>query len=595
MQLITKVSISSLITVMISSSFANTIHNLNESNLITIPQHSRSAAVNAEHAKECADMGGVDITDETPVTVGTGVKDATLCRITDNHKFNLIHPDINMKLRLHDDKFVIAIPPTGEVPQSIGSTFQINAYGQYNRTNMTSGILQARIPNDKDYMDDPCYGITTPVILGSGKYALILRCIVNSYGRQQSWAKFDVKGEVDESSDWIIHPNNPNYADPAKNTGKSDPVGCGNPSDFVGNPINVSIGNKFQDEVDIKGSGVYPLSFERYYNSANGSKWTNNYSASLKNYSVQTVITTNDNREITFLDKSGAYKPSASELGTLVKTGDRYEYKSVWSDKMVFNSEGKLIRTVSPVGIVHNISYTDNGMVVTDNFKHSLTIITNSKSQPLSVKDSDGTIVSYEYDAKDRLVKVTKNGKSRTYHYEDAKYPNALTGITDERGIRYVTWTYDANGRANSSYHIGDKDKVSIVYNSDTQTTLTNPLGRKYVYTFKAIDGVKRITAISGTATSSCPAIGTSYQYNDKALITLKTDGKGIKTSYDYNGNGQETTRTVGVGTSEATVIKTTWDDRFFGKPKTETYPDKVITYDYDNSGNLISQNVSSN
>jgi YD repeat-containing protein len=89
-----------------------------------------------------------------------------------------------------------------------------------------------------------------------------------------------------------------------------------------------------------------------------------------------------------------------------------------------------------------------------------------------------------------------------------------------------------------------------------------------------------------------CPAIGSSYEYDAKGLVTLMTNGRGIKTKYEYNTKGQEISRIVGFGSANALTIKTTWDNSF-NLPKTETYPDKTITYDYDGNGNLISQTVS--
>ncbi len=129
----------------------------------------------------------------------------------------------------------------------------------------------------------------------------------------------------------------------------------------------------------------------------------------------------------------------------------------------------------------------------------------------------------------------------------------------------------------------------SGTYDSNYQTTFTNSLGRKYTYSYTVIDGVKRISAINGIASSLCPKIDSIYQYNDKGLLVVKTDGKGTKTTYEYNDKGQETSRTLAAGTSEAITIKTTWDDRFFNKPKTEAYPNKTLSYTYDNDGNLTS------
>src|SRR4051812_43926575 len=58
-------------------------------------------------------------------------------------------------------------------------------------------------------------------------------------------------------------------------------------SPTFGNPINVGIGSKYQDETDFAGQGAFPLQFHRYYNSAvswggaAGNRWTHTYSRHL--------------------------------------------------------------------------------------------------------------------------------------------------------------------------------------------------------------------------------------------------------------------------------------------------------------------------
>ena len=64
----------------------------------------------------------------------------------------------------------------------------------------------------------------------------------------------------------------------------------------------------------------------------------------------------------------------------------------------------------------------------------------------------DGGIYAYAYDANNNLISVTHpDGGVRQYVYGNASFPNALTGIIDENGKRYASWTYDAQGRAISS------------------------------------------------------------------------------------------------------------------------------------------------
>ncbi len=52
-------------------------------------------------------------------------------------------------------------------------------------------------------------------------------------------------------------------------------------------------------------------------------------------------------------------------------------------------------------------------------------------------------------------------GPTTTYHYEDITDKFALTGITDERGIRYATYGYDASQRAISTEQAGGIDRYT--------------------------------------------------------------------------------------------------------------------------------------
>jgi len=67
----------------------------------------------------------------------------------------------------------------------------------------------------------------------------------------------------------------------------------------------------------------------------------------------------------------------------------------------------------------------------------------------------DGKLYQYEYDSEQRLVQVTYPGQTfRQYHYEHSGYPDyALTGITDENGDRYASFSYDAQGQAVTTEH----------------------------------------------------------------------------------------------------------------------------------------------
>ncbi|MBL1435161.1 MAG: hypothetical protein COB08_003035, partial [Rhodobacteraceae bacterium] len=93
----------------------------------------------------------------------------------------------------------------------------------------------------------------------------------------------------------------------------------------------------------------------------------------------------------------------------------------------------------------------------------------------------DGTKVTYEYDPApagsapstsqiERLIKVGWQDSTSVeidkliYHYEDTDFPQALTGITDNRNIRFATYAYDNKGRVVSTVGVGGSDSYTIEY-----------------------------------------------------------------------------------------------------------------------------------
>ncbi|UQW76404.1 hypothetical protein [Pseudomonas avellanae] len=78
--------------------------------------------------------------------------------------------------------------------------------------------------------------------------------------------------------------------------------------------------------------------------------------------------------------------------------------------------------------------------------------------------------VSYLYSSQ-RLVRrttaIASDVSAREYHYENSRNSGLLTGITDERGIRFATWVYDTQGRAVSSQH---GEVASVLFSKKSAT-----------------------------------------------------------------------------------------------------------------------------
>lgn len=232
-----------------------------------------------------------------------------------------------------------------------------------------------------------------------------------------------------------------------------------------------------------------------------------------------------------------------------------------------------------------------------------------------------GQKLIYEYDSLKRLVKVIlPNGKSINYQYESisssnisrlnsVSYPDlqqkqylyenpnlplALTGINDEKGIRFSSWEYDIQGRAISSKHADNTGKWMLNFNTGpNRVEITNPLNKQTIYHFGNIAGARRVTRVEGQPTDNCAGANQEYTYTPEGWIASKTDWKGIKTTYSYNALGQEISRTEAVGTPEARTVITQWHPTLYLKTKI-IEPDVETTYSYDESGRLLNKTVTS-
>jgi RHS repeat-associated protein len=154
---------------------------------------------------------------------------------------------------------------------------------------------------------------------------------------------------------------------------------------------------------------------------------------------------------------------------------------------------------------------------------------------------------------------VSKSSVSKIYHYEDARRPSLLTGISvqgkgsDEKIMdqRMVTWGYDARGRANLSVK-GSYDpakagveQVSLQFQHKASdgsgtTVLTNSLGQTTRYSYAQINGQPQLLEVRGAGCATCGAVNVRYGYDKRGrpIQQLELDDKGlavrgILTEYD--------------------------------------------------------------
>jgi YD repeat-containing protein len=374
----------------------------------------------------------------------------------------------------------------------------------------------------------------------------------------------------------------------------------GGPNDCHGNPINGSTGNKFQEEYDYQDAGG-ELEFARIYNGADG-QWRHSYSTSIYVGSSSIALTFEDGRSSLFMLTGTVATAEPTELGQLNKVGTQWVYTSPANEQFSFDAQGRLVRLQLANGKAQALTYTalsdgSTKVTVVDSQGRSISFREATDHRPLSLA-AFGLAATYGYNGFNELSTVnyawTNKSATRIYLYEDARNQGWLTGIIDERGVRYATWHYDDQGRAISSEHASAAEKVMLSYNSDGSTTITNALGHVTTNRYQVIQGIKHIASVEGQPATGCPASNSSYTYTAVGQVATKTDALGHVAAYTYDTQGREIQRVEAQGTPQVRTTVTTWHGATF-LPETVVTAGRTTTYTYDVQNRLLSTSSRSN
>jgi len=300
------------------------------------------------------------------------------------------------------------------------------------------------------------------------------------------------------------------------------------------------------------------------------------------------------------LSANNEYQSLSGEHGKLSSISDAapiaWRYTAPNGDIEDYDVDGKLLSITASNGIKQELFYDTTSKLLTrvKDSKDRELLFAYTGNQISSVTVDGNKTTRYTYNAAGLITLVTRpDSTTRIYHYENTRFPTALTGITDERGARYATWAYDAQGRAISSEHAGGAEKTLLAFNVDGSTTVTNTLNKQTIYRFDDIAGARRITKVEGQPTANCTGANQNYTYTPEGWIASKTDWKEIKTTFTYNALGQEISRTEAFGSAVAKTIVTEWHATLNLRTKV-TEPDKETTYSYDANGLLLNQKTRS-
>lgn len=250
-----------------------------------------------------------------------------------------------------------------------------------------------------------------------------------------------------------------------------------------GNPIEMGTKNKHQVENNIVPDGISRIEFKRYYNSQAiywdlwktgtfGRPWRHTYSRFIEttddaNY---VLIKRHNGKFLQYVKSNGEWSSTSDKSETLEDVLDGSGLFIGWKFTInndiheIYNTLGQLISIDYPDSYQISLSYDDQNRLETveDTIGNSLSFSYNLENQINSVTENGSRTWTYRYDVSKRLEYVDNpDTTTRQYHYNELQHTsganlgNALTGITDERGVdfRYATFEYDVDGNAVASYH----------------------------------------------------------------------------------------------------------------------------------------------
>ena len=398
----------------------------------------------------------------------------------------------------------------------------------------------------------------------------------------------------------------------------------------IGDPVCPFSGSNDQEEVDYRAKDPDGLEFVRHYRStgfytpvgisfglqAMGSYWQHTYERRLLllNFGGGVLATyeaadgqmrhfSTAGAEI--LNRDGAAAQLLSQAdGTWIVVLPN-------STKEHFDALGRLVSITLRSGAVTTVGYGSNGFasIVTDQYGKTLQFSYDTQNRLASVTLPDSSIITYAYDGDGHFTSATYPGNQVKRYTYSGVTKDLLSGIIDESGNQFASFTYDAYRRATNAQHAGGAESYSFAYTGipSTSTTVTDPLGKARTYNMAATLGVYRLTSVSGGICATCGRTATST-YDANSNVASRVDFNGNVTCYFYDSirnleaarvegfapgstcPGNLLTYTPQMGTAQR-KITTTWHPTF-RLPATVTEANRTTAYTFDPSGNILTKTV---
>ncbi len=370
----------------------------------------------------------------------------------------------------------------------------------------------------------------------------------------------------------------------------------------VGKPVSVSSGTVYASETDFSIKGIMPLTFTRYYDSAEttardfGASWSHTYDTRVVFFGNNTYKIINpDGSDVYYIDNDGDkvydVELPKGEQSRLIKNANGSFTRDFFDGSMeefnqwgyltaVEDSNGNRITLIRNIGVLKKI-IGPLGREIR---------ITYESGKISSVMLPDNRVITYTYTYGGLDTVNFPDGSRRLYEYVYISgIGYRLSGIKDENGRYIEKHTYDTKGRAVTSSADGTNELLTIEYIDNAHTTVTDSLGRVTTYTLDKTLGKSHATDISGPGCRECGQSDVAKSYDNNLNVTSRTDANGNVTAMTYDAGGNMLTKTEAVGTAEERTTTYTYDS--FGQILAATDHDGNTTeYAYDANGNLIEE-----
>jgi YD repeat-containing protein len=373
-------------------------------------------------------------------------------------------------------------------------------------------------------------------------------------------------------------------------------------------PIDLGSGNLFLKRRDYQTAGPNQLSFIRYYNSLGdpnslattlGPRWRTHFDRYLQISASSVTAERPDGSEISFTLTGGAWTTDTDIDVKLTNSGTTWTLVDKNDTVETYTATGAtkaLLQTIQTRnGYTQTMQYNGSSLLssVTDSYNRQLTLayqnnllqsVTTPEALVLTFAYTSGELTSAQFS--------TSPATTESYLYENSALPNNLTGIVDEDGNRYLTWTYDSKGRALTGQLADGADLNTIVYNdNDGSRMVTGPLGLEELYKFNTLQNVPKVIEVDRLAGPTVIASTRTFSYDTNGYVASSTDWNGNTTTFVNDAHGQPTNVVLAAGTPQARTTQITYHPTFH-LPVQVVSPGLNISFTYDRSGELLTKTL---